>query len=182
LRRGPHPELVEGGGELVSLLATIRRMIALYYEAGTKHGDELWEASAAAARMLLARAGARLSPARTRWCHAVPVEAAIALLLSIPIPLVGDYVGLESVLQSLPWIARAEAADFYLPEAYIELRRGKWQRSQGLALLQPRLDQERKKDVPTASVAKPGRNEPCPCGSGKKYKRCCGDSAASDRS
>lgn len=22
--------------------------------------------------------------------------------------------------------------------------------------------------------AKPGRNEPCPCGSGKKYKRCCG--------
>ena len=22
--------------------------------------------------------------------------------------------------------------------------------------------------------AKPGRNEPCPCGSGKKYKQCCG--------
>jgi SEC-C motif-containing protein len=22
--------------------------------------------------------------------------------------------------------------------------------------------------------SKPGRNEPCPCGSGKKYKRCCG--------
>ena len=21
---------------------------------------------------------------------------------------------------------------------------------------------------------KPGRNEPCPCGSGRKYKRCCG--------
>jgi len=24
------------------------------------------------------------------------------------------------------------------------------------------------------SSAKVGRNEPCPCGSGKKYKRCCG--------
>jgi tetratricopeptide (TPR) repeat protein len=24
-------------------------------------------------------------------------------------------------------------------------------------------------------MAKPGRNEPCPCGSGKKYKRCCLD-------
>ena len=23
-----------------------------------------------------------------------------------------------------------------------------------------------------------GRNEPCPCGSGKKYKRCCGEGAA----
>lgn len=25
-----------------------------------------------------------------------------------------------------------------------------------------------------AASAKPGRNDPCPCGSGKKYKRCCG--------
>jgi len=24
------------------------------------------------------------------------------------------------------------------------------------------------------AVAKPGRNEPCPCGSGRKYKHCCG--------
>ena len=26
----------------------------------------------------------------------------------------------------------------------------------------------------TKVEAKPGRNEPCPCGSGKKYKKCCG--------
>jgi uncharacterized protein YecA (UPF0149 family) len=25
-----------------------------------------------------------------------------------------------------------------------------------------------------ASVPQAGRNDPCPCGSGKKYKRCCG--------
>ena len=25
--------------------------------------------------------------------------------------------------------------------------------------------------------AKVGRNDPCPCGSGKKYKKCCGASA-----
>ena len=24
------------------------------------------------------------------------------------------------------------------------------------------------------AVVKPGRNEPCPCGSGKKFKKCCG--------
>lgn len=24
------------------------------------------------------------------------------------------------------------------------------------------------------TAAKVGRNDPCPCGSGKKYKRCCG--------
>lgn len=27
---------------------------------------------------------------------------------------------------------------------------------------------------PQAAVIRPGRNEPCPCGSGAKYKRCCG--------
>jgi len=27
---------------------------------------------------------------------------------------------------------------------------------------------------PTAAEKKVGRNEPCPCGSGEKYKKCCG--------
>lgn len=27
---------------------------------------------------------------------------------------------------------------------------------------------------PVQAVAKPGRNDPCPCGSGRKYKKCCG--------
>ena len=27
---------------------------------------------------------------------------------------------------------------------------------------------------PIHSDAKPKRNDPCPCGSGKKYKQCCG--------
>jgi uncharacterized protein YecA (UPF0149 family) len=27
--------------------------------------------------------------------------------------------------------------------------------------------------VSTASTKKVGRNDPCPCGSGKKYKKCC---------
>ena len=26
----------------------------------------------------------------------------------------------------------------------------------------------------TVSKKKPGRNDPCPCGSGLKYKKCCG--------
>jgi hypothetical protein len=27
---------------------------------------------------------------------------------------------------------------------------------------------------PIRAAPKPGRNDPCPCGSGKKYKKCCG--------
>ena len=29
---------------------------------------------------------------------------------------------------------------------------------------------------PIITEKAPGRNDPCPCGSGKKYKRCCGRS------
>ncbi len=28
--------------------------------------------------------------------------------------------------------------------------------------------------APQAKTVKPGRNDPCPCGSGQKYKKCCG--------
>ena len=31
-----------------------------------------------------------------------------------------------------------------------------------------------KKNVPVHAAQKIGRNDPCPCGSGKKYKNCCG--------
>jgi len=38
-------------------------------------------------------------------------------------------------------------------------------------------DEEReKKNTPLRATKKPKRNEPCPCGSGKKYKSCCGQS------
>jgi uncharacterized protein len=37
--------------------------------------------------------------------------------------------------------------------------------SQGLGLSRP--------DIPDRTGAKTGRNDPCPCGSGRKYKKCC---------
>ena len=33
------------------------------------------------------------------------------------------------------------------------------------------------KKAPKKADAKVGRNDPCPCGSGKKYKQCCGKAA-----
>jgi preprotein translocase subunit SecA len=30
------------------------------------------------------------------------------------------------------------------------------------------------KKVKVSDISKIGRNDPCPCGSGKKYKKCCG--------
>ncbi len=43
--------------------------------------------------------------------------------------------------------------------------------------LKPFIDMKEFAEDKTIHVTpKPGRNEPCPCGSGKKYKQCCGRS------
>jgi hypothetical protein len=35
-------------------------------------------------------------------------------------------------------------------------------------------DEDDDREEAPVVAAKPGRNDPCPCGSGKKYKKCCG--------
>ena len=44
-------------------------------------------------------------------------------------------------------------------------------------------DVERLLHPPESAMAAstPGRNDPCPCGSGRKYKKCCGSSASAGR-
>lgn len=39
------------------------------------------------------------------------------------------------------------------------------------------LVKKTEKVKPLHSDRAPGRNDPCPCGSGKKYKKCCGKKA-----
>ena len=38
-------------------------------------------------------------------------------------------------------------------------------------------EEANRKGQPIVKGAQPGRNDPCPCGSGKKYKKCCGAAA-----
>ena len=42
---------------------------------------------------------------------------------------------------------------------------------------EPSIDEALTKRAPVRDVTKVGRNDPCPCGSGKKYKNCCGRTA-----
>ena len=75
-------------------------------------------------------------------------------------------------------LSRRERIEFFkkLPGLLLNLYRG-WR---GLAPIRSSRI-ERWKDEPGVSRRiwpKVGRNEPCPCGSGKKFKRCCGDPAS----
>lgn len=77
---------------------------------------------------------------------------------------------------ALPWVARAEPAELFLPAAWAQrILAGRsveqvlsWfvPFAMALGFWFPR--------VPRRVEAAPGRNAPCPCGSGKKHKRCCG--------
>ena len=62
---------------------------------------------------------------------------------------------------------RAEAHDL-IADAVLEIARY-WGR---VAVAPPPQRQE-----PIRVAATPGRNDPCSCGSGRKYKKCCGASA-----
>jgi hypothetical protein len=79
------------------------------------------------------------------------------------------------------WKRREEPWQFYDPQA-IARRQERWEkedrrrRAQEAQEESAEEDDDYSDDVPGTYVRaapKAGRNDPCPCGSGKKYKRCC---------
>ena len=51
---------------------------------------------------------------------------------------------------------------------------------EGEAKLQGEQGEDNRGSVSVKKSSKVGRNELCPCGSGKKYKKCCGKNEADD--
>ncbi len=74
--------------------------------------------------------------------------------------------------------ARDAPERFYFP--YDVARRGRmaWKPEYSLRLLEPMRQAERRDRAPAKRADVPGPNQPCPCGSGKKYKKCCKGQAA----
>jgi hypothetical protein len=107
---------------------------------------------------------------------AVPDELAFVILGLADTCLLRDQDALALLPLMLPWLASADIEDLYLPAATLA--------TIDLAF-QPDLVLDQLDDIaryargfqPVRREATPGRNEPCSCGSGKKYKRCCGAAA-----
>ncbi len=77
-----------------------------------------------------------------------------------------------SLALSIPWLTRADPQDLYLPRDILERHNVVWKP----AFTEYLVDNVRKwigKRQPKKGEERPGRNDPCPCGSGKKFKKCC---------
>lgn len=83
-----------------------------------------------------------------------------------------DFDGFGMLLTSARTYALFEPEGFFLPREHFDYVLPRWQPSLSEHLFAP-TRASTPAPTPVHSVAQPGRNEPCPCGSGRKYKQCC---------
>lgn len=116
---------------------------------------------------------------RTRHTE-LPDDLAIALLHASPEPVFGASERIKHYVQWLPWAAKARAEQFYLPESHIDLIRSSAPQ-QAVSFIRARQLVDDSPVIPAPQpvlvAPKPSRNESCPCGSRRKFKRCCGVAA-----
>jgi hypothetical protein len=103
-----------------------------------------------------------------------PEDVPDDIAYSQPFLIVNNYArDAETRLHLVPTIiaaARAEPEQLFPPRRCVEFLEQKWEPEHSLLLMEGWLETARK---PAPRPAGPTRNGPCPCGSGKKYKRCC---------
>jgi hypothetical protein len=73
----------------------------------------------------------------------------------------------------IPWVARAAPEELFFPREILRVLHTPWKPEQTLGVLRAMRDHVGRPRP--ATPAGPARKGPCPCGSGKKYKRCCGE-------
>jgi len=169
------PVSAKGSAPEVEYYQALRKLFAGYFEV---HAND---ATNPAFRELLSNLSKELlrksSEAQNHpidWVERVPDDVATAFFLRLPLSAHDCSRGITSLCEWLPWIVSIDAPAFYMPEVYTRSMLGPWTVTEGMLLLQPRREAEIVRPVAAVAEVKPGRNAPCPCGSGVKYKRCCG--------
>ena len=85
----------------------------------------------------------------------------------------GDAQAQIVLATSLPWVVSVDIHELYLPAA-IQANIGRPCHPDDMLDQLDDFTAYTLRSIPARRAATPGRNEPCSCGSGKKYKRCCG--------
>jgi hypothetical protein len=142
--------------------------------AAIEHPEQHVEVALAVGKNLVFQRAARLEgfEPRIEREEDVPEDLARTALLSFD----GDVLDAQAVAvaaSSLTVAARAAPEDFYWPRALVRPMLGDYDVQQTIDRLERHRDWGRSAG-PTRKAVDVGRNDPCPCGSGKKFKKCCG--------
>jgi hypothetical protein len=81
---------------------------------------------------------------------------------------------LIATLSLISATARGEPEQFYMPKRWLDIMYTPWQPSYTERILEPMKLGDRASRRTVARDPVPGPNQPCLCGSGRKYKKCCG--------
>jgi hypothetical protein len=119
------------------------------------------------------------TPLRCTQPEDVPEDLALAALMHLHGDLTDGGHAMALALIMLPWLATATGPALYLPAQLLDQCKSLFD-AEDLAQRLEKYHYARAGAPPARAPSRPGRNEPCPCGSGRKYKRCCGaeDTAA----
>jgi hypothetical protein len=117
--------------------------------------------------------GRMLVTKKTEDAGELPEDIARLVAANSPTTFLSSRDGLLVLFSCLPWVSRAQPEDLYWPAEHLEVIRQKWNPEQAARVLRE-TQAANPAPEPKRVQAAPGRNETCPCGSGKKYKRCHG--------
>jgi len=140
-----------------------------------------------AGRYLQRKAGSELAMARTAALPAsssfrfarpedVPEDLAMTLAVNANQRFMGDVGAAGRLIFSLPWLAKAPPESLFAPADFLAEVRRPWSPKLAMPLLEGYLEHDRRQAQEARK--EPSRNGPCPCGSGKKHKRCCAEERA----
>jgi hypothetical protein len=114
------------------------------------------------------------APLRFARAEDVPEELALCYAANDPFEFLSQAPNVALLFSMLPWVARAAPEQLYLTREAIAARTVPWEPEFSLVHLRLHRDYFLNQPVRTRPTG-PARKGPCPCGSGKKYKRCCGE-------
>jgi hypothetical protein len=137
--------------------------------------DPCADAATTTGRDLAVQMGAAL-PAGHALRYAAPEDVPESIARTVTLSFDADVQtvdGINLTTCALPLAARASAEDFYLPREYVSAWYRVWEPGETIERLK-RSSSRQPKPVPVVRTVSPGRNDPCPCGSGKKWKKCHG--------
>ena len=142
--------------------------------------DEQFVESARAA-YFWSNQGQRSVSRRYRRLESIPESTARAFVCGTEFSVFHAPRILILLFQMLPWLARCEPHELYMPEDQIDGAFPKWEPQKTIQLLEAERESWGRSSDPIKAEKKQRRNAPCPCGSGKKYKRCCLEKRANPR-